>query len=253
MAWQPVDIPPIPDEIRGDFVAHSVVATLDPLSLFGRNMVRWKHVRDLDVKPPTTIGRRVSGISRRAAEIEGLASALAGKPGDQIVALPYGTIVNTGAPRPSVRNRFNGFARENSRFYLPANRFRNGNAGVKCALHSAQKVWEVYGMTSTQAAPTDLVAATEAFELLARQGYPQAGMNESDGNVAAIWYNPAENSRIALVQLKKFEPNIGSLVKFEKSPEDLTFAFMKDLVDVARDGHRNDYLEPSVDGVFSGL
>lgn len=252
--WQPVEIPPIPPKIRKKFVAHSVVATGDPSIMFGRTLVRWKDVKDVKTNVETNLGKNLytftrGAFTKDAATIEGLSKELGCDSGNRVVALSSGTLINVGTSTDS-GGSFAGFAKDESRFYIPSHRFLNSHEGVKHALYTAQKDWETW---SQDASKEDVNASKKALGQLASMGYPQPGMDESDGNVVKMWAHTTENKGAALVKLRKFPENIGVLIVVEKKYVMITEygGILNRLVDTARDAHRNDFLCTAIDGVFT--
>lgn len=258
MAWTRHPPPAVPAEIADEFVAHSVVATTDPSLMFApsrswKDLARYADMKSIDEAPDeinSANRERMESIARTLLPEYWRAPA-----GDAVVVLRHGTAILV--PHKPTGPKFGGFAPAKARVgsvlhRLPPHRFTDGKVGAAAQLVRAERSYDLYRTEH----PEEMKYVNTALVWLNNIGYPNAGMQDSDANVVALWRRdgkPGFFEWAALVECACFAGTAVGVVVTAPLPVDkppVHQGYMKEFADAGRNAFRNEFLGPQVLGCF---
>lgn len=246
---------PSPEEIspRGGFIAHSVVVSQVPMSPF-QNFINFSKADKIlknerknedsvrKFKEGTEIYK--NGISKHRDYNQYYNTEIFEKDKYHVI-FSCGTVVSID--RSCNLLPFVGFNNLTSEWSLPAHRFINTQdiKDVLCGNQHRLMTWK----NSQKSNELKNKIAEHALYMIQCLGYPTAGFDVSDGNVKNLWKKG--NNIISYSKLRLMEPvDIKVLLVFEEEQKNDKITILKQIVDVARDNYRYDYIFPTINDVL---
>lgn len=167
---------------------------------------------------------------------------------DSVLIIVYEEDVQASKALPEAR-----FSGAGANHQVPFHTLANGRATAAERLHVSQQCTDAALALCGGDDRRTLVLRT-ALQKLQATGYPRAGMNESDGDVRALFVEDgkvAAASELKLFRNKADKPHIVVYDRFDLAPGDVAAPLLRSMVDQARYTYRSSYILCNLSHVFA--